>query len=132
MARVNPPKQLVLPQEVSSNLPLKKAFDDLNFIVFQLEQFSKTVRDETTTVTTSDVTAVNGQNIVCNNTVLTTVTLPASPEDNATIIVKRMNTGDVDITSTVNIDGLTTQTLSTIYDSMTVKYISDLAVWIII
>ena len=34
--RVNPPKQLVLPPEVQSNVQLRKAFDDLNFIVFQL------------------------------------------------------------------------------------------------
>ena len=38
MARVNPPRQLKLPQSVASNPDLKKAFDDLNFIVFQLWQ----------------------------------------------------------------------------------------------
>ena len=34
--RVNPPKQVVLPPEVSSNPQLKKAFDDAYFILFQL------------------------------------------------------------------------------------------------
>ena len=34
--RVNPPKQLVLPPEVSSNLQLKKAFDDRDYIMFQM------------------------------------------------------------------------------------------------
>lgn len=38
MARVNPPKQLVLPPEVANNKQLKKAFDDLTYIVFQLYQ----------------------------------------------------------------------------------------------
>lgn len=36
MNRVNPPKQVVLPQEVSSNPALKKAFDDSYFIMFQM------------------------------------------------------------------------------------------------
>ena len=34
--RVNPPKQVVLPIEISSNPQLKKAFDDAYFIMFQL------------------------------------------------------------------------------------------------
>tara|TARA_R100000541_G_scaffold12840_1_gene21370 strand:- start:8952 stop:9611 length:660 start_codon:yes stop_codon:yes gene_type:complete len=38
MARVNPPRQLKLPKSVNDNPDLKKAFDDLNFIVFQLWQ----------------------------------------------------------------------------------------------
>jgi len=36
--RVNPPKQLVLPQKIAQDPELKKAFDDLTFIVFQLWQ----------------------------------------------------------------------------------------------
>lgn len=34
--RVNPPKQVVLPPEVANNPQLKKAFDDRDFILFQL------------------------------------------------------------------------------------------------
>jgi hypothetical protein len=34
--RVNPPKQLVLPKSIASNIELKKAFDDTHFILFQL------------------------------------------------------------------------------------------------
>lgn len=34
--RVNPPKQLVLPPEIAENPELKKAFDDRDFILFQL------------------------------------------------------------------------------------------------
>lgn len=34
--RVNPPKQLVLPQSVSENQDLKKAFDDRDYILFQM------------------------------------------------------------------------------------------------
>jgi len=34
--RVNPPKQLVLPPSIASNVELKKAFDDRDFILFQL------------------------------------------------------------------------------------------------
>jgi hypothetical protein len=38
MNRINPPKQVVLPVEVQKNLPLKKAFDDAYFIMFQMWQ----------------------------------------------------------------------------------------------
>ena len=38
MNRVNPPKQVVLPLEIQQNLPLKKAFDDAYFIMFQMWQ----------------------------------------------------------------------------------------------
>ena len=34
--KVNPPRQLKLPESVAANADLKKAFDDLNFIVHQL------------------------------------------------------------------------------------------------
>ena len=34
--RVNPPTQLVLPQKIAENPELKKAFDDRDFILFQL------------------------------------------------------------------------------------------------
>lgn len=34
--RVNPPKQLVLPQKIAQDPELKKAFDDRDFILFQL------------------------------------------------------------------------------------------------
>jgi hypothetical protein len=34
--RVNPPKQLVLPPSIAENPELKKAFDDRDFILFQL------------------------------------------------------------------------------------------------
>lgn len=34
--RVNPPRQIVLPPKVQADPQLKKAFDDLNFVVFQL------------------------------------------------------------------------------------------------
>ncbi len=128
MAIVNNAKQLRLPDEVAKNIPLKKAFDDRDYILFQLYQATI----GTTSTVTGDLTADPNSTVVCNNTALITVTLPVKPSNDDIIIIKRMNTGDVSITSTVNIDGLTTQTLSTIYDSMTVKYISDLAVWIII
>ena len=36
MTRVNPPKTLKLPESVSKNADLKKAFDDRDFIAFQL------------------------------------------------------------------------------------------------
>ena len=36
MNRVNPPKQLVLPDSIRENLELKKAFDDRDFIMFQM------------------------------------------------------------------------------------------------
>ena len=34
--RVNPPKQLTLPPEVASDIKLKKAFDDRDYILFQM------------------------------------------------------------------------------------------------
>ena len=34
--RVNPPKQLVLPPKIAQDPELKKAFDDRDFILFQL------------------------------------------------------------------------------------------------
>lgn len=34
--RVNPPKQLQLPPEIQSNPQLKKAFDDRDYILFQM------------------------------------------------------------------------------------------------
>jgi hypothetical protein len=34
--RINPPKQLVLPDKVRQDVNLKKAFDDRDFILFQI------------------------------------------------------------------------------------------------
>lgn len=34
--RVNPPKQLVLPRKIQEDIELKKAFDDRDYILFQL------------------------------------------------------------------------------------------------
>jgi hypothetical protein len=36
--RVNPPKQLQLPPEIQANVQLKRAFDDRDYIIFQMWQ----------------------------------------------------------------------------------------------
>lgn len=44
--RVNPPRQLQLPPEVASNPQLKRAFDDRDFILFQLWKRSGAGNDD--------------------------------------------------------------------------------------
>lgn len=128
--RINPPEQLNVPR--IKDLDLFKFLSDLKFIVFQLWQVTRDITEEISSTTDSDITATDGETIICNNTALITVTLPSNPEDKETMTIKRFNTGGVNVVSTVNIDNSTTQTLPNIYDSITVKYISDLGVWIII
>ena len=192
MARVNPPRQLKLPKSVSDNPDLKKAFDDLNFIVFQLWQRTgagddfiqkerleklyssiskqdvnelnldlksiyaqqeeteqnisyKTVIEEqhnninlthsedeqVTLLTDVDLTTTQSMTLVCNNTGTINITINDTPDENETVIIKRVSTGLVNILSSKSIDGLGSQQLTAIYDSLTIQFIAQLNEWII-
>ena len=192
MARVNPPRQLKLPKSVNDNPDLKKAFDDLNFIVFQLWQRTgagddfiqkerleklyssiskqdvnelnldlksiytqqeeieqnisyKTVIEEqhnninlthsedeqVTLLTDTALTTTQSMTIVCNNTGAINITINDTPDENETVTIKRVSTGLVNILSSKNIDGLGSQQLTAIYDSLTIQFIAQLNEWII-
>lgn len=117
--RVNPPKQVELPPEVNNNPQLKKAFDDVYFILFQMwkrtgagddfisnlqdeqQQFESTpkvdVSDEIkddVVVTSNDYLTIGDQTIIC--TAKLTVTLNATPDDRELVKV-HANNGRVDI-----------------------------------
>lgn len=120
MNRVNPPKQLSLPPEVASNIQLKKAFDDRDFILFQLwkrvgggaDFVDNTIQSENEfddlspfvaallpkkddVVSTSiDYTTISNQVIICNDAL--TVFLNESPKDREVATVKITN-GDVTV-----------------------------------
>jgi len=185
MARVNPPRQLKLPDSINSNVDLKKAFDDLNFIVFQLwkrtgggedfiqdemlqklypntaaqdlnslnidlksiytaqsanfkpdfnlvinESASKT--DKITLVTDIDLTTTESMAVLCNSAADISVTLNPEPDEDEVVIIKRVNTGAVNILTNKTIDGISSQKLTAIYDSLKVKFIGELNEWIII
>ena len=192
MARVNPPRQLKLPKSVNDNPDLKKAFDDLNFIVFQLWQRTgagddfiqkerleklyssiskqdinelnldlktiytqqekteqnisyKTVikeqhnninlthsEDEQVTLLTNvDLTTTQSMTLACNNAGAINITINDTPDENETVTIKRVGAGLVNITSSKNIDGLGSQQLTAIYDSLTIQFIAQLNEWII-
>ena len=185
MARVNPPRQLKLPDSINSNVDLKKAFDDLNFIVFQLwkrtgggkdfiqdemlqklypstttqdlnnlnidlksiytaqnidknPEFNLVVNesasnaDKTTLVTDVDLTTTESMVVLCNSTTDISVTLNPEPDENEIVTIKRVDTGTVNILTNKTIDGISSQKLTAIYDSLTVKFIGELNEWIII
>lgn len=192
MARVNPPRQLKLPKSVNDNPDLKKAFDDLNFIVFQLWQRTgagddfiqkerleklyssiskqdvnelnldlksiytqqeeieqkisyKTVIEEqhnninlthsedeqVTLLTNVDLTTTQSMTLACNNAGAINITINDTPDENETVTIKRVGTGLVNITSSKSIDGLGSQQLTAIYDSLTIQFIAQLNEWII-
>jgi len=117
--RVNPPKQLVLPDKIASDPDLKKAFDDRDFILFQLwkrtgagadfiddsksslTEFEtgfepdavEQVKDDVV-VTSVDYTTIGNQTIVCDDQI--TISLNAEPEDRELVKVHTRN-GRVDI-----------------------------------
>ena len=192
MARVNPPRQLKLPKSVNDNPDLKKAFDDLNFIVFQLWQRTgagddfiqkerleklyssiskqdinelnldlktiytqqekteqnisyKTVikeqhnninlthseDEQVTLLIDADLTTTQSMTLACNNAGAINITINDTPDENETVTIKRVGAGLVNITSSKNIDGLGSQQLTAIYDSLTIQFIAQLNEWII-
>lgn len=156
--RVNPPKQLVLPNKISQDMELKKAFDDRDYILFQL--WKRTgggddfVDSSTTTgyefddlilntakeqllfdvVSTSvNYTTIGDQVIKCTDAL--TVTLNDEPEDQETAKILITN-GDVTIDgNSRNIDGDTDVTIvfANIQPPATVDclYLVDTDEWII-
>lgn len=203
--KVNPPRQLKLPESVAANADLKKAFDDLNFIVHQLYERSGSGNDfiqneklqklyesistpdindlnidlktiytqqlekeqsityksinsqqetninilhgkgvqhsnininhdkeqQETLLVISDLTTTQAMTLVCNNTGVISITLNNTPDENETVTVKRVNIGLVNVLSSKNIDGLSTQRLTAIHDSLTIQFIGELNTWII-
>ena len=119
--RVNPPKQVVLPLEVSANAQLKKAFDDVYLIMFQMwkrlgggadwvndnrtigyefdDLFSTDAKEQIKDdlISTSiNYTTIGDQTIICTGAV--TVFLNETPNDRELAKVKITN-GDVTINS---------------------------------
>tara|TARA_R110002020_G_scaffold121837_1_gene276884 strand:- start:86 stop:571 length:486 start_codon:yes stop_codon:yes gene_type:complete len=118
--RVNPPKQVILPLEIQQNLPLKKAFDDAYYIMFQMwkrmgggDDWVDDNRsigyefDDLTSLVNSllpnkpdikatdiDYTTIGDQTIICNDAL--TVTLNAEPKDREQVKVIISN-GDVTV-----------------------------------
>ena len=203
--KVNPPRQLKLPESVAANADLKKAFDDLNFIVHQLYERTGSGNDfiqneklqklyesistpdindlnidlktiytqqlekeqsityksinnqqetninilhdkgvqhsnininhdkeqQETLLVSLDLTTTQAMTLVCNNTGVINITLNNTPDENETVTVKRVNVGLVNVLSSKNIDGLSTQQLTAIHDSLTIQFIGELNTWII-
>jgi len=120
MNRVNPPKQVVLPLEIQQNLPLKKAFDDAYFIMFQMWQRmgagddfiddNKSIGYEfddlaplinsllpnksDVKATSINYTTIGDQVIICTDAL--TVTLNAEPKDREQVKVI-ISSGDVTV-----------------------------------
>lgn len=81
--------------------------------------------------TTSNVAGI--EKVVCNNTALATITLTNKPKDLNRVQVIRANTGAVTIDGNGNtINGASTYSVASQYDSVTVEWFEDVEEWIII
>lgn len=137
--RVNPPKQLVLPQSISENVELKKAFDDRDFILFQLwkrvgggddiidntEQaitgsnsrvsrnaariHSLELKDFEIVNTTVGIITDRNQIIICKNTDNIDITLDTQALEEDEVHIKRR---DKEVRVIGIIDGLTNKTIN--------------------
>lgn len=158
MNKVNPPRQLRLPPSISSNPDLRRAFDDRDYILFQLwtrvgggadfiddnktsgYEFDDLINNTAKEQLLSDVvsTAVNYTTIgdqVIKCTAALTVTLNDEPEDQEKAQILVTN-GDVTIDgNSRNIDGDTDVTIvfANIQPPATVDclYLVDTDEWII-
>lgn len=118
--RVNPPKQVVLPTEISGNPQLKKAFDDVYFVMFQMwkrmgggsdwvdenrtglyefDDLASVVnsllpKKPDINVANVDYTTIGDQTIICTDAL--TVTLNDKPKDRESLKVIVSN-GDVTV-----------------------------------
>jgi len=137
--RVNPPKQLGLPNSIKSNPDLKKAFDERDFIMFQIwkrlgggddaiENAEQNITSSSSRVsrnaarinslelkefeiiiTTSSLTTFTNQIIICKNTVSINITLDPEAIEGDEVHIKRSS----DIVEVIGqVDGLTNLTIN--------------------
>ena len=138
--RVNPPKQLVLPTSIRQNIELKKAFDDVHFILFQLWKRlgggddaienadqnitslssrasrnaarinSLELKEFEIIITTESLVTFQNQIIICKNTGSINITLDPEAIEGDELHIKRSGGGVVEVIGLV--DGLTDLTIN--------------------
>lgn len=137
--RVNPPKQLVLPNSIRENRDLKKAFDDTHFILFQMWQRlgggddavenskqdiissgsrvsrnaarinSLELKEFEIIITTESLTTFINQIIICKNTGSIDITLDPEAIEGDEVHIKR----SADVVEVIGqVDGLTNLTIN--------------------
>lgn len=153
--RVNPPKQLVLPDSLQRNPDLKRAFDDRDYILFQLwertgggldlvnnaisglNEFDdlflleqqRQIRENVIT-TNTDYTTAGNDVIICTASV--TVTLNDEPDNKETVAVRMLGGVIVINGNGRTINGSATAKIRTKYTSWQIMYIIETDEWIII
>lgn len=109
-----------------------KAEGDLQRVLIDLYDYVAPMR----TTITADYTTSNLAGleiVVCNNTSPVTIDLTNKTKDLNRVRVVRANTGTVTLDGNGNtINGASTQSVASQYDSMTVEWLEDVEEWIII
>ena len=153
--RVNPPKQVVLPEKVRGDVSLKRAFDDVYYILFQMwkrlgagddwvsdslesqYEFDDIIEQDISqsflfnvVVTGTDYTTHTNQIVICTDTV--TVTLNSEPEDQELVKVRVIGRGTTINGNGRNINGQKEAKIKTKYTSWDLLYILEIDEWIIV
>jgi len=79
---------------------------------------------------TANHTTTGTEDVICNNTTAITVTLDATPVAGDTVNIKRYGSGGVTVSGAI--DNLTSISLGTRYDNLTVKYIDASIKWVVL
>lgn len=94
---------------------------------------SKTV-DYTEKLVITDVnfTTTESMTVICdNNATDININLNATPDDNEIVFVKKIGSKNVSVNSAKTIDGLTTQLINVLNESLMIRYIGKLDKWLI-
>lgn len=153
--RVNPPKQVVLPAKVQSDRELKKAFDDVYLIMFQMwkrlgggddwinalqedeYEFDQLIEPDVSqfllsdiVITDSDYTTHGNQVVICTGRV--TVTLNDEPSDQEVVKVRMLSNGVTINGNGKNVNGQSDAKIKIKYTSWDLLYILETDEWIIV
>ena len=83
-------------------------------------------------ITDENFTTTESMTVICNNDLLDiNITLNATPEDNEIVFIKKIGSKNVNVNSAKTIDGLTTQLINVLNESLMVRYIGKLDKWLI-
>lgn len=83
-------------------------------------------------ITDVNFTTTESMTIICDNDLLDIdINLNLTPDDNEIVFIKKINDKNVSVNSTKTIDGLTTQLINVLNESLMVRYIGKLDKWLI-
>ena len=83
-------------------------------------------------ITNEDFTTTESMTVICNNDLTDiNINLNSTPEDNEIVFIKKIGSKNVSVNSTKTIDGLTTQLINVLNESLMMRYIGKLDKWLI-